>query len=54
MITMENKDGSKTSYVVKVRQVPEFTLEEELSGVVVKTINKDQFIENSAVTIMRD
>ena len=52
MITMENKDGSKTSYVVKIRMVPEFILEEELSGVVIKTTNKNQFIEDSAVTIL--
>lgn len=49
---MENKDGSKTSYVVKIRMVPEFILEEELSGVVIKTTNKNQFIEDSAVTIL--
>lgn len=52
MITMENKDGSKTSYAVKIRMVPEFILEEELSGVVIKTTDKNQFIEDSAVTIL--
>lgn len=53
-ITMENKDGSKTTYIVKVKQVPQYVLEEEMIGDIVRTFDKDEFIKKSAVKIVEN
>lgn len=51
-ITIENKDGSKTTYIVKVKQVPQYVLEEEMIGDIVRTFDEDDFIKKSAVKIV--
>lgn len=51
---MENKDGTKTTYAVRVKYIPEYYLEEELVGTICKTINKQEFIEESANLIINN
>ena len=49
---MEDKDGDKTTYAIKVKYVPQFILEEELVGTIYETQNKKEFIEEAAFLIL--
>ena len=51
-ITMEDKDGDKTTYAIKVKMVPHFILEEELAGTQLDTTDKNTFIKEAAVKIL--
>lgn len=51
-ITMENADGTKTTYAVRIKMIPEFYLEEELTGTIVKTIDRKKFVRESAIRII--
>ena len=51
-ITMEDKDGDKTTYAIKVKMVPHFILEEELAGAQLDTSDKDEFIKKAAFKIL--
>lgn len=53
-ITMEDKKGDKVTYSIRVKYVPQFILEEELVGEVYKTCDKDEFIKESSVLIMKN
>lgn len=51
-ITMEDKDGGKTTYAIKVKMVPHFILEEELAGIQLDTTDKNTFIKEASVKIL--
>ena len=53
LITMEDADGNKTTYTVRIRMIPQFILEEELAGELVKTVDRNKFISDSSVMIIK-
>lgn len=53
LITMEDADGNKTTYTVRIKMIPQFILEEELAGELVKTVDKNKFISDSSVMIIK-
>lgn len=52
-ITMEDSDGDRTTYTVRVKYIPEFILEEELVGTLVKTTDRNRFVDESATRIIK-